>query len=167
MIFVTLGTQDKSFKRLLVAIQEQIDKGNLTDQVIVEAGCTKLKSNDMEIYDLMESEKFEQYMKDCDLLITHGGVGSILTALENGKAIIAVPRLKKYREAANDHQKQIIEQFAHDGYLLPLYDLNEFDTVLQKRKRFKPRRYISRSEEFIRSLEEYIETGRIKEKNCD
>ena len=40
MILVTLGTQDKKFTRLLEAIQKQIDKGNIKDKVIVQAGCT-------------------------------------------------------------------------------------------------------------------------------
>ena len=38
MILVTLGTQDKSFTRLLDAIQEQIDKGIIKDKVVVQAG---------------------------------------------------------------------------------------------------------------------------------
>ena len=43
MIFVSLGTQDKSFKRLLDAIEKQIDKGNIKEEVIVQAGYTKYK----------------------------------------------------------------------------------------------------------------------------
>ena len=53
MILVTLGTQDKKFTRLLEAIQKQIDKGNIKDKVIVQAGCTKYESKDMEILDLL------------------------------------------------------------------------------------------------------------------
>jgi UDP-N-acetylglucosamine transferase subunit ALG13 len=49
MILITLGTQDKQFTRLLNVVQNEIDKGNIKDKVIVQAGHTKFESNDMEI----------------------------------------------------------------------------------------------------------------------
>ena len=61
MILVTLGTQDKSFTRLLDAIQKQIDLGNIKDKVIVQAGCTKYNSKDMQILDLIPYDEFEEY----------------------------------------------------------------------------------------------------------
>ena len=48
MILVTLGTQDKSFERLL-KIDELIDKQVIKEEVIVQAGHTKYESNNMEI----------------------------------------------------------------------------------------------------------------------
>ena len=101
MILVTLGTQDKSFKRLLDAIQKEIDKGNIKDRVVVQAGCTEYESNDMEIFDLIDRDKFSELIKECDLLITHGGVGSILTGLKNNKKVITAPRLKEYKVKKN------------------------------------------------------------------
>ena len=56
MILVTLGTQDKTFPRLLKIIQEQIDKGNIKDKVIVQAGNTKFESKDMEILGLIDRD---------------------------------------------------------------------------------------------------------------
>ena len=38
MILVTLGTQDKSFERLLKAVDKCIDKGYIKDKVVVQAG---------------------------------------------------------------------------------------------------------------------------------
>ena len=83
MILVTLGTQDKNFSRLLDAVQKQINNGNIKEEVIVQAGCTKYKSEDMKIFDLLDQEEFKRLISECDLLITHGGVGSILTGLKN------------------------------------------------------------------------------------
>ena len=80
MILVTLGTQDKPFPRLLKEIERQIKKGNIKDDVIVQAGCTKFKSKYMKIFDLMPMDEFDKLLKDCDLLITHGGVGTIVGA---------------------------------------------------------------------------------------
>ena len=58
MILITLGTQDKQFTRLLDVVQNEIDKGNIKDKVIVQAGHTKFESKDMEIFDLIDREKF-------------------------------------------------------------------------------------------------------------
>ena len=81
MILVTLGTQDKSFVRLLEAIEKEINNGNIKDKVIVQAGYTKFESKNMVIYDLIPYEKFDKLVKECDLLITHGGVASILNGI--------------------------------------------------------------------------------------
>ena len=83
MILVTLGTQDKSFKRLLEAIDKEIEKGNIKEKVLVQAGYTKYKSKNMEIFKSVSSDKLEELMNKASLIITHGGVGSILTALKH------------------------------------------------------------------------------------
>ncbi len=156
MILVTLGTQDKNFKRLLDAIQKQIDKGNIKDKVIVQAGSTKYESSDMEIFDLIDRDKYAQLIEECDLLITHGGVGSIITGLKNNKKIIAAPRLEKYKEHTNDHQMQIIEKFSDSGFIIPLYDFNNLDQVLKEINKFKPKKYKSNTENMIKLIENYI-----------
>ena len=88
MILVTLGTQDKPFTRLLDAVLREIEKGNIKDEVIVQAGCTKYETDKMKIFDLISMEDFDTLMKKCDLLITHGGVGSIITGLKCNKRVI-------------------------------------------------------------------------------
>ena len=52
MIFVTLGTQDKGFPRLLEAIEEAIENKYIKEKVIVQAGYTEFESKNMEIYKL-------------------------------------------------------------------------------------------------------------------
>ena len=159
MIFVTLGTQDKSFKRLLDAIQKEIDNGNIKEKVIVQAGHTKYESNEMEIFDLIDRDRFTELMSECDLLITHGGVGSILTGLKNNKKVIAAPRLKEYKEHTNNHQLEIIEKFSDAGYILPLYEFNDLGKILKDIKKFKPQKYKSNTENMIKLIENYIDNN--------
>ena len=159
MILVTLGTQDKSFKRLLDAIQKQIDNGNIKDKVVVQAGCTEYDSKDMEIFDLIDRDKFSELIKECDLLITHGGVGSILTGLKNNKKVIVAPRLKEYKEHTNNHQLEIIEKFTNTGLVLPLYDFDSLDKVLKDVKKFKPKKYVSNTDNMIKLIEDYIDNN--------
>lgn len=157
MIFVTLGTQDKSFKRLLRAIDKEIKEGTIDDRVVVQAGHTKYESKNMEIFDLISPEKFDELMNEADLVITHGGAGSILTAIKKDKKVIAAPRLKKYKEHTNDHQKEIIEEFAKDGYILPLYDFSMLGKMIKKSKTFKPKKFKSNTENMIKLINDYIE----------
>ena len=159
MILVTLGTQDKEFTRLLDAVQKQIDNGNIKDEVIVQAGCTKYQSKDMKIFDLLDQEEFKRLISECDLLITHGGVGSILTGLKNNKKVIAAARLSKYKEHKNDHQLQIIEKFSKSGYILELKDFDKLDEVIEKSKKFKPKKYQSNTENMIKLIENYIDNN--------
>jgi UDP-N-acetylglucosamine transferase subunit ALG13 len=156
MILVLLGTQNLSFKRLLNAIQKQIDKGNIKDKVVVQAGFTKYNSKDMEIFDTVSEEKLYELIKEADLIITHGGVGSIMAAITNNKKVIAAARLKKYKEAVNNHQLQIINYFKEKGYILSLDNFNELDRLLKKIKHFNPLKYKKDNNNIVKLIEEYI-----------
>ena len=159
MILVTLGTQDKSFHRLLEELEKQIILKNIKEKVIVQAGFTKFESNNMEIFDLIEMDELNSLIKKADLIITHGGVGSILTALKYHKKVIAVARLKKYKEHTNDHQKQIVDIMYQDGYILKYEEGDDFNKILKDVKIFKPREYKSNTDNIMKVITEFIETN--------
>ena len=160
MILVTLGTQDKKFTRLLEAIQKLIDKKVIKEKVVVQAGCSNdFKSKEMEIFDLIPMDEFDKLISECDILITHGGVGSIITGLKNNKKVIAAARLKKYGEHTNDHQLQIIENFAKEGYILSLNKFDELESILKNIKKFKPKAYKSNTSKFIKIIEKEIDNN--------
>ncbi len=159
MIFVTLGTQDKSFKRLLEAIDKQIKLGIIKDKVVVQAGYTDYTSDNMEIYKLLSMNEFDEYIKKCDLLITHAGVGSIMTGLSNNKKIIAAARLSKYGEHSNDHQIQIATEFSKKGYILYLKDFNDLGKLIKKSKSFKPKKYEENNSNFVKLIEDFIDNN--------
>lgn len=159
MILVTLGTQDKPFNRLLERIDEQIEKGNIKEEVVVQAGFTKYESKNMKIFDLVDREEFQKLITKCDLLITHGGVGSILTGLKNNKKVIVCPRLSKYGEHMNDHQIQIVSNFAKEGYILEYLDNNDLGDILKKIKNFKPKKFSSNTDKFVSIIEEFIDNN--------
>ena len=159
MILVTLGTQDKCFKRLLDLIQNEIDKGNIKDKVVVQAGCTRYESKDMEIFDLIDRENFDKLINECDILITHGGVGSILTGLRNNKKVIVCPRLSKYNEHVNDHQLEIVEKFSEFGLILPFYENDDLNKILNSINSFKPKKFKSNTNNIINLIENFIDNN--------
>lgn len=157
MILVILGTQDKDFSRLLKAVEKQIIDGNIKEEVIVQAGQTKYESKYMKIFDLLPTPEFNKLLDKADLIITHGGAGSILNGIKRNKKIIAAARLSKYKEHHNDHQKQIIDEFVKQGYILELSDFDKLDELLKQAKKFKPKKFVSNTKNMIKLVENYIE----------
>ena len=141
MILVLLGTQNNSFHRLLEEIDKLIEKRVIDEKVIVQAGYTKYESKNMQIFDLITQEELEKYQEKADLIITHGGVGSIISSLKKGKKVIACPRLHEYQEHVNDHQKQIIEYFDEKGYIYGINNLSELEEAVLNIKDFKVKSY--------------------------
>lgn len=158
MIFVILGTQDKKFPRLLEAIQKQIDNGKISkkEEIIVQSGSTKFESKNMKIIDYMPINQFEEFIDRADLIICHAGVGTILTALQKGKKIIAAARLKEFGEHVNDHQTQILENFTKKKYILGLEDFEKLDELIEKSKTFEPAAFKSNKTYFLSQLEKEI-----------
>ena len=157
MILVLLGTQNNSFYRLLEEVQKCIDEDIIKDKVIVQAGSTKFESKDMEVFNLIEQDKFNILMEQADTIITHGGVGSIVTAVKLGKKVIAVPRLKQYGEHVNDHQIQIVETFSNQGFIKGIKDVSELKETLREIDTFIPNKLECNTEHIINIIEDFIQ----------
>ena len=157
MILVMLGTQNNSFHRLLEEIDNLIKKGIISDEVIVQAGYTKYESNNMKIFSLISQEELEELIEKANLIITHGGVGSIITSLKKGKKVIAVPRLHEYQEHVNNHQKEIIETFDKKGYIIGIQNVNQLEEAIEKSKNFVPEKYLSNNKKMLNIIEDFID----------
>ena len=157
MILVTLGTQDKPFPRLLQAVEKAIEAGEIHDRVIVQAGYTSFFSVHMEVFDYISRQQFSLFIQQADLLITHGGVGTIMAGLRAGKKILAAPRLAKYKEHHNDHQTQLLSAFASAGYLIYMHDLHDIGPYLKQAETFTPKVYLSNQMNMIQRIEKFIE----------
>ena len=159
MILVLLGTQNNSFHRLLEKIDELIGKEVIKEKVVVQAGHTKYESKNMKIFSLIPQEELEKYQEKADLIITHGGVGSIVSSIKLGKKVIAIPRLHQYQEHVNDHQKQIVESFSKKGYIIGISDVEELEEAIYKAHEFIPNKYETREGEnrIIKIIEQFIE----------
>lgn len=159
MILVLLGTQNNSFTRLLEAIQYNIDKKVINEEVIVQAGFTKFESNDMKIFSMIDKDRFSKLQEEADLVITHGGVGSIISSLEKGKKVIVAPRLKKYNEHVNDHQIQIAKKFKQQGYVKYIVNMKNLSKVIKSMEKFSPKEYKKSGSNVISIIENYIDNN--------
>ena len=157
MILVLLGTQNNSFHRLLEEIEKNIKDGIIKDEIIVQAGYTKFQSHRMRIIDLMSKEQLENFQDEADLIITHGGVGSIISSLEKGKKVIAVPRMHEYGEHVNNHQKEIVKDFNDKGYIIGIEKVEDLKQAIIKSKDFEPKKYQPNNEKMLEIIESFIE----------
>jgi len=156
MILVLLGTQNNSFHRLLEEVEKNIENGNIKEKVIVQKGYTKFESKNMILYNHLPLDEINELIEKSELVITHGGVGSIITSLEKNKKVIAVPRLKKYKEHVNDHQLDIIKSFDEKGYIIGLSCVEELGEALEKVKTFQPNKYVKNTGNIINIIENFI-----------
>lgn len=157
MIFVTVGTQDKPFTRIIRAVENAVITGKITDEVIVQAGNTKYESDYLNVLNYVPFDEFNKYLSKADIIITHGGVGSILNALKLKKKIIAIPRLKKYGEHINDHQLQVIQKMTEQGYILSCEDENDIADKVKEAENFIVKEYSSNTEQFIKAFKDVLD----------
>lgn len=157
MVLVLLGTQNNSFHRLLEEIDRLIQRGMIQEEVLVQAGYTQYASKNMKILGLIAKEELEKLQNKADLIITHGGVGSILLSITKNKKVIAVPRLHQYGEHVNDHQKQIVKLFNEKGYIIGIDGVEGLEQAIKEMKGFKPKEYQQNHDKMLKLIEDFID----------
>jgi len=129
MIFVTIGTQEP-FDRLIETIDEIAP--NLGERVIAQISGSKLQFKNIETIEFLDPEEFNRYFDEASLIVSHAGMGSIISALQKGKPILIFPRLAEYHEHRNDHQLATLHQFRRFGYVHTALNREELIDLLKK-----------------------------------
>lgn len=101
MIFVTTGVQ-MPFDRLICKMDEIA--GRIDEEVIMQIGQSQYIPVHAKYFRLMENDKIKKLNRDARVVVSHAGIGSILTALEQHTPVLILPRLKMLGEAWDDHQ---------------------------------------------------------------
>lgn len=118
MIFVILGTQKIPFTRLLRQVDELIAAENIRDEVIAQSGYTEYQPRNFKCIPFLSEDDFRSYIDKASVVITHSGSGSIYSALEKKKKVIAVARLKDKGEMLDDHQSELVRKLSSEGCIL-------------------------------------------------
>jgi len=159
MIFVTLGSQKFPFDRLLKKLDEMLEAGIITDTVFAQTGACTYTPKHFESTAFLDRETFAEKMAAADTVITHAGTGAIIGGVKAGKKVIAVPRLAKYGEHVDDHQIQIVDQFAEMGILQPCYDTQDLPQALETAKNTTYIPYVSNTQRLLEDIENYLENA--------
>ena len=160
MIFVTVGTHEQSFERLVKKVDELKRDKIIDEDVIIQKGYTDYEPRYCESYKLIGYNDMQKYLEDARIIITHGGPASFITPLTIGKIPIVIPRQKDFNEHVNNHQKDFVEQVvARDNSIIPCYNIDdleklikEYDSIVENMKE----NYKSNNKLFCEKLDEEI-----------
>jgi len=135
MIFVTVGTHTQSFNRLLRQVDTLVGEGEISEKVVGQIGNSTYEPRNFRWFRFTSFEELNRLYDGADVLVTHGGAGSILNGLGRGKPVVAVPRLKKHGEHVNDHQMDLVKFLAGKGKLIAVYDVNDLAKAIKSARR--------------------------------
>lgn len=156
MIFVTLGSQKFQFNRLLMELDKLVEEKKISNDIFAQIGYSDYKPKNYEFKEFLDREQFAEIMERCEIVITHGGTGAIVGAVKREKKVLAVPRLAKFGEHVDDHQLQIIGQFTDMNFIVGVKETSEIYEALEQLKTIEFKKYISNTENIIKSIEEFL-----------
>lgn len=110
MIFVTVGTHEQPFNRLIKEADRLVETSVIKDDVFIQTGYSTYEPQFCKWSSLISFDKMNELMETSDIIITHGGPATFMSAIANGKKPIVVPRQEKYDEHVNDHQVDFAQQ---------------------------------------------------------
>ena len=112
MIFVTVGTHEQPFNRLVKAIDELKENGIVTEDVVIQTGFSTYEPRLCRWSKLFPYQEMAKNVEEARIVITHGGPSSFIMPLQIGKIPIVVPRQKQFNEHVNDHQVDFVKEVA-------------------------------------------------------
>lgn len=156
MILITVGSQKFKFDRLLKYIDDMVKEGLITEEVFAQIGYSEYNPENYKYKAFLDRESFKEMLDKSDLVITHAGTGTIISAIKKGKKVIAIPRYSKYGEHVDDHQVQIVKQFANMNLIYGVKEVDELPKAISEIKNMKFKEYISNTKMIISSIDDFI-----------
>ena len=133
MIFVTVGTHEQPFNRLVQKIDELKRDGIIQEDVIIQTGFSTYEPKYCQWSKLIPYQQMVKNVEDAQIVITHGGPASFIMPLQIGKVPIVVPRQKQFDEHVNDHQVEFARNVAQRmGTIIPVEDISKLGEVIEK-----------------------------------
>ncbi len=105
MIFVTVGTHDRGFDRLVRAADELAQE--VEEEVVIQRGSGEYVPGHAKYFEWSSSAEIKEWIRQSRVVISHAGAGTIMEVVDQNKPLVIVPRLSKFKEVINDHQLQL------------------------------------------------------------
>lgn len=112
MIFVTVGTHEQPFDRLIAHLDKMKKDKTISEEVLIQTGYSTYVPNYCQWQKMFSYQEMINYIKEAHIVITHGGPSSFIMPLQIGKIPIVVPRQKQLGEHINNHQVDFIRKIA-------------------------------------------------------
>ena len=159
MIFVTVGTHEQQFNRLVSYMDEWASKHD--EEVVIQSGFSTYEPKSANFSKLYPYKTMVELVDKARIVITHGGPSSFIMPLQIGKVPVVVPRMKEFDEHVNDHQLDFARAVAErQGNIIVIEDvtklsetLDNYETIVNGMKNG----LISNNEKFCNRFEELVD----------
>ncbi len=154
-MLVTVGTV-MPFDRMVSGVETLVAKGKITGNVAAQIGESTKEFKDIDDFASCPFEELNARMESSDVVVCHGGSGSILGALKAGAHVVSMARLLEYGEHYDDHQKDITKAFADMDLISIAADENDLERAIIEAKA-RPRRTVNIDpSEYLVVIKKYI-----------
>lgn len=161
MIFVTVGTHEQQFNRLIKYVDMLCAKGIIKEDVLIQTGYSTYIPTHCAHEKFFSYADMLKHFEAAHIIITHGGPASFLQPLRMGKVPIVVPRQKKYHEHVNNHQVEFCRAVDEKyGNIILVEDIRKLGMVLlnyDELAAHRTRSMINNNQKFIRRFEEIVD----------
>ncbi|MGL1835160.1 glycosyltransferase [Rhodocyclaceae bacterium SMB388] len=120
----------------------------------IQAGGTKVRNAPdwVRVFDYCSKHEVDAFLAKSNFCFTHGGTGSIISALTAECKVAVMPRLQAYGEHNDDHQVEIAELFEAAGLVVFWRETMAVQDVLKRLEAFEPKKYQSSFESLRESV---------------
>lgn len=161
MIFVTVGTHEQPFNRLIECVDNLIKGGQITEDVIMQIGYSTYEPKYCTWQKLFSYKQMITLVNEARIVITHGGPSSFIMPLQIGKIPIVVPRRYEFGEHVNDHQLEFVRAVSERmGTIILVENIDELEKFINHYEGIttKKRHEISsNNQRFNQELENLVE----------
>ena len=159
MIFVTVGTHEQPFRRLVEYMDNWASEHD--EEVLIQAGYTDYRAKYAKIKKFLPREEMAKCISQARIVITHGGPACYSEVLRAGKVPVVVPRSKKFGEQYDDHQIEIGREFKKRNNILFVEDIDTHSETIEHydelSKKLDPSACHSNNDEFCAHLNKIVD----------
>lgn len=131
MIFVTVGTE--MFDELVKKMDEIA--AELREKVAIQIGKGRYEPKNCKYFRFVS--EMNLYYEKADLIVTHGGAGTIFELLAKNKKIIGISNPEK----PGEHQEDVLKALSKQNYLIWCRDINRLEEAIKNSKKIKIEKY--------------------------
>ena len=161
LLFATVGVT-LPFDRMVEMVLTLKANGTIEEDVVIQSGIGGKTPEGVNVFETLSFEKIKIYLHEADIVVCHGGTGSIITALREGCRTIVVPRLIENGEHYDNHQAEITNAFADRGLVFPANSIAQLADALRAARSAEPLSATTNPARLIEHLSDLLSAEQVK-----
>lgn len=156
LLFATVGAT-LPFERLVNLVVTAAEAGLIPERIVLQTGVGGVRPEGFEVFEELPFERVKELLQEADIVVCHGGTGSIITALREWCRVIVIPRRFERGEHYDNHQAEITSAFVARGLVVEADDDASFAKALEEARSRQPVSATTDPAALIDYLRRYIE----------